>query len=330
MGVPYLKNTIMVKLSIIVPVYNVEQYLEKCLQSCLSQDIPHDEYEIIVVNDGSPDNSLSIAESIAKTVTNMVVISQENGGLSAARNTGMLVAKGDYLWFVDSDDWIENNCLKQLTDTLYKEQLDALVINGVRVINGIERKNPPRAYTGKVLSGKEFLKNTVVNCAAVITIYKRELLRKNNLEFKIGIFHEDAEFTPRAYFYVEKIAIKDYHFYYNLLNPASITQKANPKKGFDLINVACSLYKFQQRIQGEDYSYYNKYIASALNQALNNAIIMDEDNKKLFTERICEHRYLFSSLIKTKGIVYKLEGLLFKLFPKRCILIYKSLKKIKG
>lgn len=320
----------MVKLSIIIPVYNVEQYLEKCLQSCLSQDLPHNEYEIIVVNDGSPDDSLNIAERIASTATNMTIISQANGGLSAARNTGMSVAKGEYIWFVDSDDWIETNCLKKLTDTLYDEHLDALVINGVRVINGVERKNPPRAYTDKIISGKEYLKGTIVNCAAVITIYKRELLCKNNLEFKKGIFHEDAEFTPRAYFFVKRIAIKNYHFYYNLLNPTSITQKANPKKGFDLIEVACSIYKFRQEIQSEDSMYYNKYIASALNQALNNAIIMDKDNKKLFIENICKHQYLFNTLINTNSIIYKFEGLLFKLFPQRCISIYKSLKKIKG
>lgn len=320
----------MIKLSIIIPVYNVERYLEKCLKSCLSQDIPHNEYEIIVVNDGSPDGSLEIAERIAKNATNLTIISQENGGLSAARNTGISVAQGDYIWFVDSDDWIETNCLKQLTDTLYDEHLDALVINGVRVINGVERKNPPRAYTDKIISGKEYLKGTIVNCAAVITIYKRELLCKNNLEFKKGIFHEDAEFTPRAYFFVKRIAIKNYHFYYNLLNPTSITQKANPKKGFDLIEVACSIYKFRQEIQSEDSMYYNKYIASALNQALNNAIIMDKDNKKLFIENICKHQYLFNTLINTNSIIYKFEGLLFKLFPKRCISIYKSLKKIKG
>lgn len=310
--------------------YNVELYIERCLLSCLNQDISSEEYEIIVVNDGSPDGSLAIAERIANTTTNMTVISRENGGLSAARNTGMSVAKGDYIWFVDSDDWIETNCLKRLTDTLYNEQLDALVINGIRVIDGVERKNPPREYTGQILSGKEYLKGAVVNCAAVITIYKRELLYKNNLEFKKGIFHEDAEFTPRAYFYVRRIAVKDYHFYYNLLNPASITQKANPKKGFDLIGVACSLYKFQQEIKSEDNSYYNKYIASALNQALNNAIIMDEDNRKQFIERIHEHKYIFNSLTKTKGIAYKMEGYLIKLFPRHCVSIYKLLKKIKS
>lgn len=319
----------MIKLSIIIPVYNVEQYLEKCLQSCLSQDIPHNDYEIIVVNDGSPDGSLAIAERIAKSATNITVISQENGGLSAARNTGMSVAKGDYIWFVDSDDWIETNCLKQLTDTLYNDKLDALVINGVRVVNGENKKNPPRVFTDKILSGKEYLKGTTVNCAAVITIYKREILSKYNLAFKKGIFHEDAEFTPRAYYHIERIAIKNYHFYYNLLNPASITQKVNPKKGFDLIEVACSLFAFQQEIQEEDNFYYNKYIASVLNQALSNAVIMDKGKQKQFVNEIVKHKYLFNSLIKTEGFIYKIEGILFCLLPKQCINIYKLLKKIK-
>ena len=252
----------MIKLSIIVPVYNVEQYLEKCLQSCLSQDIPHNEYEIIVVNDGSPDGSLAIAERIAATSSNITIISQKNGGLSVARNTGMSVAKGDYIWFVDSDDWIETNCLKQLTDTLYNEQLDALVINRILVVDGVLKNSQPNALTDTILSGKEFLKRTMVNCVAQYTIYNHTLLKKNNLLFKEGIYHEDAEFTPRAYYFVEKMAIKNYQFYYKIFNSTSITHKVNPKKGFDLIKVACSLFAFQQGIQNEDNSYYNKYILS--------------------------------------------------------------------
>ena len=98
------------KLSIIIPMYNVEPYIEKCLLSCLNQNIPHADYEIIVVNDGSPDGSLGIARRIASTVDNMLIVSQENGGLSAARNKGLSYAKGEYVWFVDSDDWIEENC----------------------------------------------------------------------------------------------------------------------------------------------------------------------------------------------------------------------------
>ena len=320
----------MIKLSIIIPVYNVEQYLDKCLQSCLAQDIPYSEYEIIVVNDGSPDGSLAIAERIAKSATNITIISQENGGLSSARNTGMSVAKGDYVWFVDSDDWIETNCLKQLTDTLYDEQLDALVINRILVVDGILKNSQPNALSDTILSGKDFLKRTMVNCVAQYTIYNRALLKKNNLLFKNGIYHEDAEFTPRAYYFIERMAITNHQFYYKVFNSTSITHNVNPKKGFDLIEVACSLFAFQQRIQNEDDSYYNKYIASVINQALNNAILMNKEKQAQFIAEIYQNRHLYNSLIKTKGLFYKVEGLILKLFPKKCISIYKLIKRIKG
>ena len=111
-------------LSIIIPVYKVELYLEKCLYSCLNQDIPREDYEIIVVNDGSPDKSLQIAERIAAIETNIVVISQENGGLSVARNTGLLRAKGKYVWFVDSDDWIEPDMFEIMYQAIEEAEAD--------------------------------------------------------------------------------------------------------------------------------------------------------------------------------------------------------------
>lgn len=92
----------MKKLSIIIPMYNVDQYIGKCLDSCLKQDISKDEYEIIVVDDESPDNSSSIVEEYMKNNMNIRLIYRKNGGLSAARNTGLKEAKGEYIWFVAS------------------------------------------------------------------------------------------------------------------------------------------------------------------------------------------------------------------------------------
>ena len=114
-------------LTIVIPVYNVEKYIEKCLLSCVHQDIPSDSYEIIVVNDGTKDNSLRIAESIATTHSNISIVSQQNKGLSAARNTGLKLAKGNYIWFIDSDDWIEDNCLSSICQRLAQD-IDILQI----------------------------------------------------------------------------------------------------------------------------------------------------------------------------------------------------------
>ena len=112
------------KLSIIVPMYNVELYIEKCLLSCLNQDLPASDYEIIVVNDGSPDSSLAIAERIASLYDNLTIVSQKNAGLSAARNKALSLAKGKYVWFVDSDDRIQENCLRYILDECYNNGLD--------------------------------------------------------------------------------------------------------------------------------------------------------------------------------------------------------------
>lgn len=95
--------------------YNVEKFLAKCILSCENQDISKNEYEIICVNDGSPDNSFQIAETLALQYPNIKVISQPNRGLSAARNTGICCAQGDYIFFVDSDDWIEEKILKKIS-----------------------------------------------------------------------------------------------------------------------------------------------------------------------------------------------------------------------
>lgn len=102
------EEDVFVFLSIIVPIYNAEKYIEECLNSCLAQDIDSSDYEIVCVNDGSEDNSLDILKKYEKS-HNIVVVDQKNAGVSSARNKGLLSAKGDFVWFVDSDDFIRQN-----------------------------------------------------------------------------------------------------------------------------------------------------------------------------------------------------------------------------
>ena len=113
-------------ISFIVPVYNTELYLEECLDSLLNQDISHDEYEIICVNDGSTDGSSEILHRYASEYHNVVVIDKENGGVSSARNVGIDVAKGKYIWFFDSDDVLKNNSLHTLKSIILKNTFDRI------------------------------------------------------------------------------------------------------------------------------------------------------------------------------------------------------------
>ena len=101
-------------LSIIIPVYNVEKYIHRCLTSCCKQsDASLDEYEIIIINDGTPDNSMDVVYNIAKKYSNIVIFNQKNKGLSAARNQGLEIAKGEYVQFLDSDDWLRAMMFQQ-------------------------------------------------------------------------------------------------------------------------------------------------------------------------------------------------------------------------
>ena len=114
------------KLSVIVPIYGVEQYLHKCVDSLLDQDIPSSDYEIILVDDGGHDKCPQICDDYAAAHENIRVVHQENGGLSAARNSGIEVAQGEYIMFVDSDDYIEPKVLKELIEQVERDNLDVL------------------------------------------------------------------------------------------------------------------------------------------------------------------------------------------------------------
>lgn len=115
-------------LSFIVPVYNVEKYLEECLDSLITQDVPYDEYEIICIDDGSTDKSGKILDSYAEKYANIIVVHKENGGVSSARNCGINIAKGEYIWFVDSDDFIRDNCLSKVKSKILESKYDAIQI----------------------------------------------------------------------------------------------------------------------------------------------------------------------------------------------------------
>lgn len=316
----------MIKISLIIPVYNVEQYLEKCLTSCIKQDIPLEEYEIIIINDGTKDNSLCIAKSFEEKYKNIRVYSQENQGLSAARNKGLSLAKGEYVWFIDSDDWIETNCLKKITNKCFSENLDGLAICGANMIGDLPIRRFEYTDYG-VLSGKEVLNNIGLQVCVPFTIYRKKFLEEHSLHFYNGIFHEDVEFSLRAYYFAERVSSLNEIFYFVYQNTSSITRTINPKKAFDLIKVACSLSEFTQNMLPSYIPIFNYKISICINSSLHNAYYFDKQTERELNNYIYENRHLFEHLVKSKMVKYKIEGLLFKLFPKKTIQIYKFIQK---
>jgi len=211
----------MPKISIIVPVYNTEQYLEKCLDSLVNQTFK--DIEIIVVNDGSPDNSEKIIKSYCDKYTNIRYIKQENGGLSASRNKGVKQATGDYLMFLDSDDWISADACERIIDKLEETKSDILVAGIYDVYeNEIKETN---FNEGDEL--QYFLKSPSA-CNKVIS---RKLFTENNISFPTGLWYEDLATTPKYLLYTDEICFLDKPFYYYLQRVGSIMRQTayNPK-----------------------------------------------------------------------------------------------------
>lgn len=312
-------------LSIIIPVYNVEPFVETCIRSCEAQDVSKDDYEIVVVNDGSKDNSLDVVNRIANEFENIRVFSQANAGLSAARNTGMREAKGEYYMFVDSDDWIAENCLAKLIGKLRKERPDALAICAANVINGENKRR--QAYPDESpISGRDLLVKGVSPCAP-FSIWSADFFRKFNLTFFEGIFHEDSEFTPRAYYLADKVSLTNDIIYYVRQNPNSITRSSNPKKSFDLVKVVCPhLSEFSKCVETRDQYIFHDMISMYLNNALFNIVDTSKENQQKLNEVIYNNRSLFIHLKKSTICKYRLEYVLFTLFPQNTVQVYKMLK----
>lgn len=223
----------MAKVSIIVPVYNVEKYLRKCLDSLINQTLK--EIEIICVNDGSKDNSPKILEEYAKKDNRIIVINQENAGLSVARNSGIDIAKGEYIGFVDSDDWVDLDFFEKLYYSATSNDTD-IAVGGIIRVTGIKKKKFLN-FEKETLTDNANLKFELCDVPEKSyvwnKIYKTEKLKGIGLEFEKGIFYEDCIFTPQALFYLGKIVTVPNIYYYYLRRGNSTVKQRSEKANAD-------------------------------------------------------------------------------------------------
>lgn len=242
-----------VKLSIIIPVYNVEKYVGNTLNSIVCQKQNLFDYEVIVVDDGTPDCSMKIVESYKNMLPQMRILSQENQGLSSARNAGMNSAKGQYLWFVDSDDTITDNAFDIISEVLSMSQADIIgfSVNKICVDTGkisIEPclfKESYKRYYYKELPGV-FLHGKIHSGLAQRYIYKRSFLSDNDLQFYPGIYFEDDEFLVRAKCLAKSIFVTD-KIIYNYLDGrvGSIMSTFKTKHLLDVLTIIDNFKRFK-------------------------------------------------------------------------------------
>lgn len=236
-------------LSIIVPIYRVEKYVERCLRSLEDQDLPKDQYEVIAVDDGTPDRSAEIAEQLAKKYGNIRVIHKENGGLSSARNVGMSLAQGRYIMFVDSDDFLEPKVIGKVLDIAERTQAELCFYNNQSYPGKHQMGHQP-FEVGTVYTGEYAILHGMVINSAWRNIYLREFMNSTGILFKEGILHEDIEFNYRLYPLVQRMVFTDLMVYnYNLVGE-SIMRTNNPhkmeKRIIDNIIGKRSILDFQQ------------------------------------------------------------------------------------
>lgn len=227
------------RLSIIIPVYNVEKYVAKCLDSVLDQGLDPNDHEIIVVNDGSPDGSLKIVERYAEKHDHIKIINKENGGLSSARNCGMEHAIGKYIYFIDSDDFLIANSLNKIVDTCEQYDLNVLTFlsqrftssSSIEELNLKEKNAKTSSGNGKlseILSGEDYVANLEYRNEAWWYIINREFLEGIGIKFEEGRYLEDAAFTLGMFLEAKRMAhIKlDAHRYRE--SPGSILTNREP------------------------------------------------------------------------------------------------------
>lgn len=256
-----------IRLSIIVPIYGVEQYLRKCVDSLLEQDIPSSEYEIILVDDGSPDACPVICDEYAAAHENTHVVHRENGGLSAARNSGIEVAQGKYVMFVDSDDYIEENVLKGLLAQVERDNLDVLryrlqYVNPQYEVFNPYKSNPFKGndYSEVPTDGVSFLNSRMSTaCYAWTFIIKRELL--SGCLFTEGIYFEDTDWTPRMLSRAKRVASTETVVYNYLIREGSITNAIDRSKQKKVLDDKMHLIQMlkQQAIDLRKRGRYNRW-----------------------------------------------------------------------
>ena len=239
-----------IKISIIIPVYNTEKYLEKCLRSVLSQDLK--EIEIICVNDGSTDNSLKILKEMKIEDERIVIVDKKNGGSSSARNAALRIARGEYCLNIDSDDWIEQGYFKAIYEKAKKDDLDILITDMIfdyqSNIKKDEIKIDLRVEDDKIISGREYIeifftKNIYgYTCNKLI---KRKLYIQNNIWYDEEIFLlEDLELLMMLSYYARRVGKLNKAYYHYIIGENNGSNKLNIKNLYDRISCFDKLVKF--------------------------------------------------------------------------------------
>lgn len=262
-------NNKSIKVSLIVPVYNVALYLRKCLNSLINQTLK--EIEVIIINDGSTDNSGKIVDEYAKKDSRVKVIHQENQGLSFARNQGIKLAKGKYIAFVDSDDWVKEDAYAVLFLKAEENGVDIVLGDLFYYTEGKEIYRTRKYFfdVNQVYNGKKCFVKLIDsgNYGAMVCMnfYRLDFIRNNHLYFEF-LYHEDEYFTPRAFYYAKRVIDARMPFYYYRQREGSIMHNVDRKVRVKWIcRIVDQFFCFaESNLRNEDSSFIGAFMFRAI------------------------------------------------------------------
>jgi len=309
------------KVSVIVPVYNVENYLVKCLDSLVNQTYKN--VEIIVVNDGSPDNSQAIINDYQEKYENVIGLVKENGGLSDARNYGVEHVSGEYIMFLDSDDSFDVELIEKVVDEINNNHPD-IVKYGYRTVNEktneiIEKGNLTLNQINGELFYTKYIDSKYLFEMAWLYAYQTKYYKQKYLSFKKGKIHEDFEMTPKAIIQAKNISSVDFNGYNYLIRENTITSTTNREKvkkaAYDVLDHYDSLSIFSNTIKDLNCKRYLKsYIANA---AIESGSKLDDDDLEEYI-KVLKKKNVVNNLLDDT-LKRKLKIKYIKLFMKKYI-----------
>lgn len=316
--------------SVIIPVYNVEKYLRQCLDSVLNQTYTN--YEVIMVDDGSTDLSGMICDEYAEKDSRFRVIHKENGGLSIARNTGYDASRGEYIYYIDSDDWIESKTLEQLVQKASDTNADFVFFDGKSFEDSDKGYNVKQGYIRKrqydIGSGiavfDELQKSKDFKSAIPTYLWKKSFLEKNKMSFYPGILYEDMIYSFEVYCKAKTVAHCYKPFYQRRLRAGSIVMSKPSKRNFQS---ACIVFDEVVRIARETgYQSRSSVISYIARVGMRPIDIYSQLSATDRQECQTEYKQIKDKIKKAKG--YGDKALCFRAHGKLPWVIYKAIQKI--
>ncbi len=316
--------------SIIVPIYNVEKYLDKCIESVINQN--YEDYEIILIDDCSTDNSFQIALKYANKKKMKLIKKEKNSGLSDTRNLGIKKATGEYIIFLDSDDYIENESLKKIENIIKENGFPDIAYFGYYEeyeANDEQKKKygykmpPNELYSSYQFMIGELGKRNLY-AAVCFGIYRRELLISNDLFFYSGLLHEDELWTPEVILSSKSIYLSDYIFYHYLRHNSSITKQQNRiKNGMDIMRICIELKKKVENVSEVKLRrYLNNHIAMLYMKGISDSELYKSEYKKNI-KRVFPLQNAFFIPDILKALIFAIDINLYNFLNKKYIDIKK-------